>query len=84
MNIYDGGSSKDSQLSSITGNMTSSEFKFPGSQVFIEFLSNGNGAGKGFSASIKFGKIINQFLQSRICYFDYRITKNVRVEQACW
>ena len=65
MNIYDGGSSKDNQLSSITGNMTSSEVKSLGSQVFIEFLANGNGAGKGFSASIKFGKIKNQLLQSR-------------------
>ena len=65
MNIYDGGSSKDNQLSSITGNSAPSEVKSLGSQVFIEFLGNGNGAGKGFSASIKFGKIINQFLQSR-------------------
>ena len=45
--------------------MTSSEFKSLGSQVFIEFLANGNGVGKGFSASIKFGKIIYVFLQSR-------------------
>ena len=65
MNIYDGGSSKDSQLSSMTGNLTSSEVKSLGSQVFIELLANGNGAGKGFSASIKFGKIINKLLQSR-------------------
>ena len=65
MNIYDGGSSKDNQLSSMTGNLTSSKVKSLGSQVFIELLANGNGAGKGFSASIKFGKIINQFLQSR-------------------
>ena len=65
----------------MTGNLTSSEVKSLGSHVFIELLANG--VGKGFSASIKFGKIINQFLQSRICYFDYRIIKNVRVEQAC-
>ena len=65
MNIYDGGSSKDSQLSSITGNFTASEVKILGSQVFIEFLANGNGVGKGFSASINFGKIKNQVLQSR-------------------
>ena len=58
MNIYDDGSSKDNQLSSMTGNLTSSEVKSLGSQVFIEFLSNGNGTGKGFSASIKFGKKI--------------------------
>ena len=62
MNIYNGGSSKDNQLSSITGNLAPSEVKSLGSQVFIEFLANGNGAGKGFSASIKFGKIINDFL----------------------
>ena len=67
----------------MTGNLTSSEVKSLGSQVFIELLANGNGAGKGFSASIKFGKIINQFLQSEICYFDFRIPKNVQVEKAC-
>ena len=44
--------------------MAPSEVKSLGSQVFIEFLANGNGVGKGFSASIKFGKIMNQFLQS--------------------
>ena len=49
----------------MTGNLTSSEVKSLGSQVFIEFLANGNGAGKGFSTSIKFGKIINKLLQSR-------------------
>ena len=49
----------------MTGNLTSSEVKSLGSQIFIEFLSNGNGMGKGFSASIKFGKIKNQLLQSR-------------------
>ena len=64
--MYDGGSSKDNQLGSITGNLALSEIKSLGNQVFIEFWANGNGAGKGFSASIKFGKIINQFLQSRI------------------
>ena len=55
LNIYDGGSTKDNQLISITGNSAPSEVKSLGSQVFIEFLANGNGAGKGFSASIKFG-----------------------------
>ena len=65
LNIYDGGSSKDNQLSSMTGSLTSSEVKSLGSQVFIELLANGNGAGKGFSASIKFGKSKNQLLQSR-------------------
>ena len=65
MNIYDGGSSKDNQLRSMTGNLTSSQVKSLGSQVFIELLANGNGVGKGFSASIKFGKIKNQLLKSR-------------------
>ena len=55
LNIYDGGSSKDNHLSSITGNFVPIEVKSLGSQVFIEFLVNGNGAGKGFSASIKIG-----------------------------
>ena len=65
MNIYDGGSSKDNQLISMNGTLTSSEVNSLGSQVFIEFLANGNGAGKGFSASLKFGKFKNQYLQSR-------------------
>ena len=60
----------------MNGTLTSSEVNSLGSQVFIEFLTNGNGAGKGFSASIKFGKIKNQLLQSRN-YFDYRINKKV-------
>ena len=41
----------------MNGALTSSEVNSLGSQVFIEFLANGNGVGKGFSASIKFGKI---------------------------
>ena len=49
----------------MTGNLTSSEVKSLSSQVFIELLAIGNGGGKGFSASIKFGKIINKLLQSR-------------------
>ena len=49
----------------MTGNSAPSEVKSLGSQVFIEFLANGNGTGKGFSAAIKFGKIINDFLQTR-------------------
>ena len=61
----------------MTGNFTFSEVKSLGSQVFIEFLANGNGVGKGFSASIKFGKIINELLQSRtfisIRYLVYAI-----------
>ena len=70
MKIYDGGSSEDKQLFPSEDDQL---FPLPGplliqpsgSQVFIEFLANGNGVGKGFSASIKFGKIINKFLQSR-------------------
>ena len=50
----------------MTGNLTSYQVKSLGSQVFIELLGNGNGAGKGFSASIKFGNIRNPFLQSTI------------------
>ena len=39
----------------MTGNSAPSEVKSQGSQVFVEYLTNGNGAGKGFSALIKFG-----------------------------
>ena len=58
--------------------MSSSEFKSLGSQVFIELLANGNGGGKGFSASIMFGKIKNQLLQSRkLLSIRYLINKKV-------
>ena len=64
LNIYDGGSTKDDQLISMTGNSASfwlnsasSQLMSSGSQLFIEFSSNGNGIGKGFSASIKFGNV---------------------------
>ena len=60
MNIYDGGSTNDDQLISMTGNYASSQITSSGSQLFIEFSTNGNGVGKGFSVSILFGNYINQ------------------------
>ena len=58
LSIYDGGSEKDSQLSVLTGNTLPTTISSTGNQFFITFASNGNGnvAGKGFSASIEFGK----------------------------
>ena len=55
LNIYDGGSTKDDLLTSIIGNYDSTQVNSTGSQLFIEFATNGNGVTKGFSASIKFG-----------------------------
>ena len=57
LNIYDGGSiygGKSNQLP-MTRNNVSSQVKSNGSQVFLEFTTDGTGVGKGFSASIKFG-----------------------------
>ena len=56
LNVYDGGSAKDDLLTSMMGIHDSTLVKSTGSQLFIEFATNGNGVAKGFSASIKFGK----------------------------
>ena len=58
LNIYDDASiydGKSNQLISMTGNYASSPVTSSGSQVFLEFTTDGTGVGKGFSASIKFG-----------------------------
>ena len=56
--MYDGGSDKDELLSSKTGNSVLSPVTSMRNQIFIKFLSNGNGVGKGFTAKISFGNII--------------------------
>ena len=62
MKIYDGGSDKDSQLNSITGNTLPSTITSSGNQMFISYTNNGDGApGKGFSASFTFGKKVTDF-----------------------
>ena len=66
MTIYDGGSQdanwwsstvdyEDNRLGELTGNYTSLN-ESSGNQIFISFVNNGNGTGKGFSGSIKFSK----------------------------
>ena len=66
MTIYDGGGQdadwwsstadyEDNRLGKLTGNNTSLQ-KSSGNQIFISFVNNGNGIGKGFSGSIKFSK----------------------------
>ena len=58
MKIYDGGSHKDVLLRSDTGNSAPSLITSLRNQIFIKFLSDGNGVGKGFTAKITFGNII--------------------------
>ena len=55
MKIYDGGSSKDILLISITGNSIPSPVTSLGNQMFITFTTDGNGVGKGFTTKITFG-----------------------------
>ena len=73
--IHDGGGDKDSIL--FNGNTPPLMILSTVNQVFISYTSNGNGAGKGFSASFTFGKKVanfNFFLIIRhvtfICFFE--------------
>ena len=61
MIIYDGGTNEDSQLSDFTGNSLPPTTLSNGNQMFISLTSNGNGFGKGFSASFAFGKKTGNF-----------------------
>ena len=75
MKIYDGGSDStegyymyndwiDILLNEFTGNSlppTKLSNVSTGNQIFILFASNGNGLGKGFSASFAFGKKTGNF-----------------------
>ena len=56
MKVYNGGSDQDNLLSILTGNILPSTTLANENQVFISYTSNGNGGGKGFSASFAFGK----------------------------
>ena len=56
--MYGGGSDKDELLSSMTGNSAFSSFTSLRNQIFIKFISNNNGVGKGFTAKITFGNMI--------------------------
>ena len=55
MELYDGGSNKDEWLNSLTGNSVPSPVTSLGDQMFIIFITDGNGIGKGFTAKITFG-----------------------------
>ena len=69
LNIYDGGSIYDGKSNQLpmTRNNVSSQVKSNGSQVFIEFTTDGTGVGKGFSASIEFG--IRNYVSDRAYYY---------------
>ena len=57
MKIYDGGSEKDSLLKNLTGNILTSTTLSTSNQMFISYTNNeGEAPGKGFSASLTFGK----------------------------
>ena len=58
MNLYDGGSDNDKLLSSGTGNYAPSLGTSSRNQMFITFIIDNNGVGKGFTAKITFGNII--------------------------
>ena len=55
LRFYDGGSVIDTYLGSVTGT-SASTVSTTGNQMYISFLTNGHGSGKGFSALIMFGK----------------------------
>ena len=55
LKLYDGGSDKDELLNSVTGNSAPSQIISSRNQMFIKFITDGNGAGKGFTAKITFG-----------------------------
>ena len=75
MKIYDGGFDKgpegyydnnnyywiDILLNEFTGNSLPPTTLSNGNQMFISLTSNGNGFGKGFSASFAFGKKTGNF-----------------------
>ena len=74
MKIYDGGSDSTEGyhnygtgnyiyilLNEFTGNSLPPTTLSNGNQMFISFTSNGNGLGKGFSASFAFGKKTGNF-----------------------
>ena len=58
LKIYDGGSDKDELLRSVTGNYAPLPLTSMRNQVYVMYTTNGNEVGKGFTAKIKFGKII--------------------------
>ena len=59
MKIYDGGSEKDIELSSIT-QTSNAIISSTGNQVFISYLYV-KGVGSGFSSSFTFGKKLYSF-----------------------
>ena len=84
LKIYDGGSEKDSLLNVFTGNTTignpllnalagntlNSATLSTGNQILISYTNNrGEAPGKGFSASLTFGKKVTNFSFSIIGNF---------------
>ena len=60
MTIYNGGSDKDENIFSATGNSAPEPVTALGNQIFIIFITDGNGDGYGFTAKIIFGIRINR------------------------
>ena len=60
--MYHGGSSKDEMIKDppLTGNSIPSPVFSIQNQIFISFITNGNGNGIGFTAKITFGNVINK------------------------
>ena len=57
LKIYNGGSSKDDEISSLTGNQNFASVSSTKNQLFISLIIDGHGIGKGFSASLEFCKL---------------------------
>ena len=55
MKIYNGGSDKDENIFSATGNSAPEPVTALGNQIFIIFITDGDGDGYGFTAKIVFG-----------------------------
>ena len=60
MKIYNGGSDKDENIFSENGNSVPEPVIALGNQIFIIFITDGNGDGYGFTAKIIFGIRINR------------------------
>ena len=62
MKLFNGGSNKDELLRFESGNSLPSQVKSSVNQIFIQFTSDSNGFGKGFTAKISFGSIFTTYL----------------------
>ena len=77
MKIYNGGSDKDELLITITGNSLPLPVTSMGNQMFIIFMTDGSGVGKGFSAIITFGIWFNHFTTIEFVFSNTKFIFNM-------